>query len=166
MDYGAVKVPGIQNVEISGGNTPRILPRQLSSGSLRGNQTVGNGSNSVVIDSSNNRIVLDQTTVGVATKAQVAVGSLNPSNKTDKSFGLSITDTSGNSMSIGIGADGKLGITFADSDGFITKKYTAETDFMYDKSTKKNRTQSGKMPDGTYNYIAVNTGYDVADFFS
>lgn len=68
-DYKAVNVEGIRNNEVDSGNTDRILPRQLSTGSTRGTQTVGYGNTK--IDGSNNRI-----TIGAPDGSSIGIGSI------------------------------------------------------------------------------------------
>lgn len=66
QDYGQFRPQSVGNREIGSAEVQRILPRQLSSGIMRGTQGVGTGG--VQIDSSNNRIVIpapDGTSIGM-----------------------------------------------------------------------------------------------------
>jgi len=78
---GTVKQPSLSQSNIS-----RVLPRQLSTGSTRGTQTVGYGNTK--IDGSNNRI-----TVGAPDGSSVGMGSV-PDNSGD--FGFFSLDSNGN----------------------------------------------------------------------
>lgn len=80
----------------------RTLPRQLSTGSTRGTQTVGYGS--VKIDGSNNRI-----TIGNSSANSLTIGNFtNTANSTSISqgFGMSINDNSGAFITMGISDNG------------------------------------------------------------
>ena len=56
MVYKTASVPSVNPSDINGGSLGRILPRQNSTGSLRGTQTVGYGNTK--IDGSNNVITV------------------------------------------------------------------------------------------------------------
>lgn len=65
-EYGQYKPSYAANKEIASDNIARVLPRQMSSGIMRGTQGVGTGG--VQIDSSNDRIVIpapDGTSIGM-----------------------------------------------------------------------------------------------------
>lgn len=100
------------------GNTDynqRILPRQLSSGALRGTQNVGYGD--VKIDGSNNQIIIGNVTDTLGGKTQTILGFLGSAATGDESFGLKVTDAKGGQLLIGVLPDGNLGIELIDASG-------------------------------------------------
>lgn len=104
--------PGSANPgDMSQSDISRILPRQLSTGTLRGTQNVGYGS--VKIDGSNDRITIgdnngDSITLG-STSNNVETGAVS------QGFGLNITDSNNASISVGINNDGNVQLLFNDS---------------------------------------------------
>jgi len=78
---GTVKQPSLSQSNIS-----RVLPRQLSTGSTRGTQTVGYGNTK--IDGSNNRI-----TIGTPDGGTIGFGAIPGSNTNE--FGFFSTDSDG-----------------------------------------------------------------------
>ena len=90
----------------------RILPRQVSTGALRGTQSVGYGS--VKIDGSNERIVIGSVTDSLGEQAETVLGKLS---STDSSFGLEVIDDKGGKLLVGMLPDGNLGIALYDSSG-------------------------------------------------
>lgn len=72
---------------LGGSDLSRVLPRQISTGSTRGTQTVGYGNTK--IDGSNNRI-----TIGTPDGGTLGFGSI-PGSTTDE-FGFFSTDSDGN----------------------------------------------------------------------
>lgn len=144
---------------INSSNISRILPRQMSSGTLRGTQNVGYGN--VKIDSSNNRIVLADN----VTNSQIVIGDQNISDPTDQSFGLSITDKNGTTMLLGIQSDGTLGFTFTDSSGFVLFDSNGLRWNWNDKTYNTNQVAIGKLPDESYNIVVAATGENVNDAF-
>lgn len=113
----------------------RMLPRQISTGSTRGTQTVGYGS--VKIDGSNNRI-----TVG-ANGTNITIGDTSDS---DNSTGISLTDSQGNNLVL-------LGNTPGTSP---TNGLT-----VYD-SKHVRRLLAGSYPDGDIKIKLSQSGFDVA----
>lgn len=109
----------IQSVDSASIGSPdynqRIYPRQVSTGSLRGTQTVGYGD--VKIDGSNNRLVIGTNKDSQGRNQQTVLGQLNTSNLADKSFGLKIVNTDGAQILVGILPDGFLGIQLLDASG-------------------------------------------------
>jgi len=93
----------------------RILPRQLSSGALRGTQNVGYGA--VKIDGSNNRITIGSTTNTLGQAQQAIVGQLSSATSQDQSFGFKVVDASGAQILFGILPDGNLGLQQLDASG-------------------------------------------------
>lgn len=113
--YSNIANPNIHTVDAadisSTNSSQRILPRQVSTGALRGTQMVGYGD--VKIDGSNDRITLGSTTNTLGQQAQTLVGKLS-SSVGDQSFGLKVIDASGAELLIGILPDGKLGMQIID----------------------------------------------------
>lgn len=93
----------------------RILPRQVSTGALRGTQNVGYGD--VQIDGSNDRITVGSVTNSLGESAQTILGVLAADSPSDQSFGLKIIDPQGGQLLIGILPDGNLGIQLLDASG-------------------------------------------------
>lgn len=151
--------PSIASKDLSSSNISRMLPRQISTGVLRGTQNVGYGS--VKIDGSNNRIVLGDNVSG----SQIVIGDQNISDPTDQSFGLSITDKNGTTMLIGIQSDGTLGFQFIDSSGFVLFDSNGLRWNWNDKTYGTNQIAVGKMPDDSYNFVVAATGENVNDAF-
>lgn len=102
----------------------RVLPRQLSTGTLRGTQNVGYGN--VKIDGTNNRIILgatDGTSVGIGTIPNDSTGQVGFfATDTDGSLLYKVVngtlyfynkDTSVNYMQIGVLPDGSTGMAVA-----------------------------------------------------
>lgn len=88
LDYGKQKpkVPSVKSSDVGSGSN-RILPRQVSTGTMRGTQNVGYGNTK--IDGSNNRI-----TIGTPDGGTVGMGSI-PGTSPEE-FGFFSTDADGN----------------------------------------------------------------------
>lgn len=141
----------------------RILPRQLSTGALRGTQHVGYGD--VKIDGSNNQIVIGKVTDSLGEQAQTVIGDLTPNNLADKSFGLRVTDATGTSVTYGLLSDGTPGMQITDSSGFVLFKLTGKTWYWYDKNFGTNTMQAGLLPNGDYGWVATPPANNVTDAF-
>jgi hypothetical protein len=141
----------------------RILPRQLSSGALRGTQTVGYGG--VQIDGSNNRIVIGSTTDTLGEQAQTIIGRFNPTNPHDQSFGISVTDANGTTVTFGLLADGSPGMSITDGSGFQLFKLSGLQWDWFDKNYNTNTMRAGLMPDGNYGWVTVPPQNNVKDAF-
>lgn len=78
-----------------------------------------------------------------------------------------IVNTDGSYITLGEIPDGSgdFGIAFFDANDTLIFKQTAETQYLYDKTTGLNVLQTGKLPDDTYGIAGANTGYDVEDGF-
>lgn len=116
-------------------NLSRNLPRQMSTGSTRGTQTVGYGN--VKIDGSNNRISLS------ANSTNITIGDTS---NTDNQTGVSLTDNSNNNLvTIGrvSGEDSTTGLT------------------IYDASNTR-RLLGGLYPNGNIKIALSQPTYDVA----
>lgn len=111
---------------IAGSDLSRTLPRQLSTGTLRGTQNVGYGN--VKIDGTNDRIILgatDGTSVGIGTIPNDATGQVGFfATDTDGSLLYKVVNgtlyfydksTSINYMQIGVLPDGSTGMAVAKS---------------------------------------------------
>jgi hypothetical protein len=107
--YGQAKPAYVSNKEIGGDNIGRVLPRQVSTGIMRGTQGVGTGG--VQIDSSNNRIVIpapDGTAVGM--------GSI-PGSPTEYGF-------------FSLDVDGKLSMKIVNGTMFVYDPQTSKNSFQ------------------------------------
>lgn len=76
-----------------------------------------------------------------------------------------INNSDGGYMLMGAIEGTEFGIAFYDASGKIVSKYTPYTDYVYDPTTGKNIMQTKKLPDGTYGYITVTPGNDVASAY-
>lgn len=139
---------------IAGSNLSRVLPRQLSTGSTRGIQTVGYGT--AKLDGTNNRI-----TVGAPDGSSVGLGSI-PDSATNE-FGFFTVNTSGK-------VTYKLinGVQyFYDDDGNLIQKVQAGTTYVYNPADSfVNVTQSGLLPDGSGGFVVAKPGENVSDVYS
>jgi hypothetical protein len=114
----------------------RVLPRQLSTGSTRGTQTVGYGT--AKLDGSNNRI-----SVGAPDGSSVGMGSIPGS--TTNEYGFFSLDSTGNLvMKIVNGT-----------------KYVYDPAHNY-----VNVTQDGLLPDGSGGFVAAKPGINVDTLFA
>lgn len=125
----------VRDVPLAEAAYDRVLPRQVSSGALRGTQRVGYGSTE--IDGSNNRITISNPADGTS----VGIGSI-PGSLT-----------------------GEFGFFSLDADGNLIMKIVNGTWYVYDITNDKNVMQSGKLPDATYGWAVANAGNNVADGF-
>lgn len=133
---GSISTPG----DGSGGNLSasdisRILPRQMSTGSTRGQQRVGYGT--AMLDGNNNRI-----TVGTPDGGSVGMGSIPGS--TTNEYGFFTLDS-----------DGKLIMKIVNGTKYV---YDPSNDYV-------NITQDGLLPDGSGGFVVAKTGENVADAF-
>lgn len=118
-------------------NLSRVLPRQNSTGSMRGVTTVGYGNTK--IDGTNNTITIGNQSTGFSI-----------------SLGVIQNSTSGEGV----------GFSITDSTNFNLFKMDGQTWFWYDPSTKKNVMQVGLLPDGSYGWAVSAPGFNVSDGFS
>ncbi len=144
--YGLAKHTNVEVGEIPLMDMERMLPRQVSTGSLRGSQSVGYGK--TLIDGSNNRITLGDSIVLAGDEDTI-----------------SITTDTNSILSLGANPDGGAGMSITDDDGFILFKMNGQTWYWYDKTTNKNVMQVGLLPDGSYGMAVAKTGYNVSDGF-
>lgn len=147
-DYGVYKQDSVKEARVSGDNLGRVLPRQLSTGSTRGTQTVGYGDTK--IDGSNNRITVGNSIVLDGDNNQIIV-------------------TSDGNSSLGMGSipgTSEFGFFSLDASGNLIMKIINGTLYVYDPISGKNTVQVGKLPDSTYGAAGANSGFNVADGFS
>jgi hypothetical protein len=136
FDYGRRKstYPSVRSEDVVSGSN-RILPRQLSTGSSRGTQTVGYGNTK--IDGSNNRI-----TIGAPDGSTIGMGAVPDS--IENSFGFFSTNTSGS-----------LVMQITDGTFYV---YDVDNEF-------KNVIQIGRLPDGSYGMVVAKPGSSVEEAF-
>lgn len=149
--------------EFGGSDNSRILPRQISTGALRGTQNVGYGD--VKIDGSSNQIVIGNTVNSLGQKSQTVIGRLS-TNAQDKSFGVKVVDSTGTTVQFGLMKDGTPGMEIYDSSGFVLFKLTGKTWYWFDKIYNTNTMQAGLLPDSSYGWVAVPPANNVTDAFS
>lgn len=117
-------------------NLSRILPRQNSTGSMRGITTVGYGSTK--IDGTNNTI-----TIAAPDGSVIGLGAI-PNSSTGEYGFFSLDNT------------GKVIMKIVNGTMYV---YDPTHDYV-------NVTQSGLMPDGAGGFVAAKPGIDVNDAFS
>ena len=135
---------------IAGGQTPRTLPRQILTGSQRGDWNI-TGSISILdpsISTNTNQgsIKLDGT-----------------------SNAILVTNTDGSVVGMGELPDGSgFGFFAQDASGNLLYKIVGSTIYAYDitQSPATNVMQILELPDGTYGWAVANTGKNVSDGFS
>lgn len=137
------------NNPLDASNISRVLPRQLSTGSTRGTQTVGYGDTK--IDGSNNTITVGDSIL------------LDGGNEV-----ISVTDTTGAVVGMGRipGTQTEFGFFGTDASGNLVFKYVNGTWYDYDPSTSINYMQHGILPDGTGGWAIAAQGDNVSDAYS
>lgn len=129
--------PGGGNTgSLGGSDISRVLPRQLSTGSTRGTQTVGYGNTK--IDGSNNRI-----TIGTPDGGSIGMGSIPGTDPVE--YGFFSTDDSGNVI-----------MKIVNGTKYV---YNPSDDYV-------NVTQDGLLPDGSGGFVAAKPGINVADLYA
>jgi len=141
----------------------RILPRQLSTGSLRGTQTVGYGNTK--IDGSNNVITIGDTILLDGGNNLISVGdsiSISGANNA-----ITVTNTDGSIIGLGlIPSTTEFGFFSLDSGGNLVMKIVNGTKYVYNPTDSyHNVTQDGLLPDGSGGFANAAPGYDVVDMF-
>lgn len=132
-----IYTPGSGNgSQMPSSDQSRIIPRQLSTGTLRGTQSVGYGNTK--IDSSNNRI-----TFSAADGSVVGMGAIPGS--TTNEYGFFSLDTSG-----------KLIMKIVNGTKYV---YDPQNNYV-------NITQDGLLPDGSGGFVAAKPGVDVTSLFT
>lgn len=176
-DYSRHKsaYPTAKAIDI-GSSSNRILPRQLSTGSTRGTQTVGYGDTK--IDGSNNTITVgdsilldgnnDVISVNTDSSASVTLGSIT---QPDGSVGagLVVTNTDGSQTGMGSipGFPGEWGMFLTDEQGRITMKMVNGNIYWYNpEGTLINYMLAGKKPDNTYGWAVAAPGFNVSQGYS
>lgn len=133
----SIVTPGSSNPgSIDGSDISRILPRQLSTGTLRGTQSVGYGT--AKIDGSNNRI-----TIGGPDGSVVGIGSIPGSTTNEYGF-------------FSLDSNGRLIMKIINGTKYV---YDPANNYV-------NITQDGLLPDGTGGFVAAKPGVDVATLFT
>lgn len=165
-------MPSVSQPDYPTSDQSRILPRQLSTGSLRGTQNVGYGDTK--IDGSNNvirvgnGILLDGTNdiIDVVTNSSgsVSLGAIT-TNGVPAGFGLVAKNTDGSTVGMGTipGTVDEFGFFATDSDGTLIFKIVNGTMYMYDGESGINTLQLGKLTNGTTNLVIAKPGTPVSD---
>lgn len=131
-------------------NISRMLPRQMSSGSTRGTQTVGYGNTK--IDGSNNVITVGDSIL------------LDGGNNV-----ITVKNADGSSVGLGSvpGFPGEFGFFSLNSSGQLVMKIVNGTTYMLDPTEGSIvRLEIGLLPDGTYNLATSKPGQDLTTAFS
>lgn len=123
-------------VSVPQSDLSRVLPRQLSTGTMRGTQNVGYGN--AKIDGSNNRI-----TVGGQDGGTVGLGSIPGSTTNENGF-------------FSLDSNGKLIMKIVNGTKFV---YDPKSNYV-------NITQDGLLPDGSGGFVAAKPGVDVSALFA
>lgn len=168
-----IVTPGVGSPGSTGSSDiSRVLPRQLSTGTLRGTQNVGSGGG-VLIDSSNDRIVLGtsgQTGSGavgsiILDGANSAITVSNNISIDGVGDAITVTNTDGSKIGMGkIPNSADFGFFSLDSAGNLVMKIVNGTWYVY-RPDATNMMQSGILPDGTAGWAVASTGNQVADGF-
>lgn len=135
-------------------NLSRVIPRQFSTGTMRGTQRIGYGG--VEIDSSNNTITLNGTP-GTAQQTVLSGSGLTSTNPDGSASGIgAIPDTTPQ----------EYGFFSTDSSGVVIMKIVFGTKYVYNPSDSYvNVTQDGLLPDGSGGFVVAKEGYNVADAY-
>lgn len=143
---------------IDGSDMSRILPRQVSTGTLRGTQNVGYGATK--IDGSNNRITLGDIVLDGNTST-INIGDNIILDGKDNS----ITVTSDDGSQIGFGPipgyPGEFGLFSIDMSGNLIMKIVNGTWYVF-RVDKTNVMQSGILPDKSAGWAVAASGYNVS----
>lgn len=171
-------------------NISRTLPRQISSGALRGTQNVGYGN--VKIDGSNNTIVLGASagsgTVGSIvldgnTSTIIVSENININGSTNA---IIVTNTDGSKVGMGkipnssefgffsVNSSGKMTYKlvnaiqyFYDENGNLIQKVQTGTTYVYNPTDGfVNVTQAGLLPDGSGGFVVAKPGQNVSGAYS
>ena len=124
------------SINIPQSDLSRVIPRQLSSGSLRGTQTVGYGTTK--IDGTNNTI-----TIGAPDGSTIGMGAI-PNSKTGEYGFFSLDKT------------GKLIMKIVNGTKYVYNPL----------DSYNNVTQDGLLPDSSGGFVVANKGSNVSDIFS
>lgn len=124
------------NSEIPTMNMDRVLPRQLSTGSSRGTQTVGYGNTK--IDGTNNTI-----TIAAPDGSSIGMGAIPGSTTNEYGF-------------FSLDKNGKLIMKIVNGTQYV---YNPDDNYV-------NVTQSGLLPDGSGGFVVAKPGTNVVDAFS
>lgn len=127
--------PSIQNNEVEVDKMPRVLPRQVSTGLMKGTQSVGGGG--TLIDSANNRI-----TIGAPDGSTIGMGAIPDTLPEEYGF-------------FSLDSNGKLIMKIVNGTKYV---YNPSDDYL-------NVTQDGLLPDGSGGFVVAKEGYNVSDAF-
>jgi hypothetical protein len=165
--------PGnVQSRDLIQSDISRILPRQQSTGVLRGTQSVGYGDTK--IDASNNRIVLGSS-AGTGNVGSIVLdgntSSIVVSNNITidgVSDAIIVTHTDGSKVGMGkIPNSNDFGFFSIDKLGNLIMKIVDGTTYVYNpKDNFVNVTQSGLLPDGSGGFVVANPGKNVSNAYS
>lgn len=145
-DYGQIKQSYVSNSEIGQDNIGRVLPRQVSTGSLRGTQSVGYGTTK--IDGSNNTI-----TVGDSILLDGNSDVINVTSNDKSQLGMGTIPGAANS--------GQSGFYAVNAAGKLIFKIVNGILYMYDGTSGINTLQMGALSNGTTNLAIAKPGNDV-----
>lgn len=135
---------------LAGSDLSRSLPRQISTGSTRGTQTVGYGATK--IDGTNNTISIGSSIL------------LDGNNEV-----IQVTSDDGSIVGLGKIPDnsGQFGFFSLDTNGNLIMKIVNGTKYVYDPANGfVNVTQDGLLPNGIGGFVAAKPGIDVNAAFS
>jgi hypothetical protein len=149
----------------------RILPRQNSTGTLRGTQNVGYGSTK--IDGSNNVITIgdsitldgnnDVININTDSDASITLGAIKQGGIVI-GFGLAVTNTDGSQVGLGsIPGTTEFGFFATDADGTLVMKIVNGTLYTYNVTSGDNVVQIGKLTNGEYGGAFAQNGSDLVD---
>lgn len=144
------KAVSVDSVDLPGSDISRVLPRQMSTGTMRGTQTVGYGNTK--IDGSNNRITVGDTISLDGDSGQITV-----------------TQPDGTTLGMGIipGFPEESGFFSLDSSGRLVMKIIGGTKTVYDPANNYiDITLDGLLPDGTGGFVAARPGTSAEGLFA
>lgn len=148
---GKIVTPGGGSAAgLASSDLSRSLPRQMSTGSTRGTQTVGYGDTK--IDGSNNVITVGSSIL------------LDGDNDI-----IQVTSDDGSVVGLGKIPDnsGQFGFFSLDTSGNLIMKIVNGTKYVYDPANGfVNVTQDGLLPNGAGGFVAAKPGIDVNAAFS
>lgn len=147
-----------KNPEFAKSDLSRILPRQTSTGSTRGVQTIGYGN--VKLNGPQNNITIGGT--GVAVDQSVILGQYTIGGTTG--VGLAVTNSDGSVVGLGrIPGTDEFGFFATDADGTLVMKVVDGTQYTYNADSGNNVTQLGKLTNGDYGAAFAKDGDDLVE---
>lgn len=165
--------PGnIASKDLPQSDISRILPRQNSTGVLRGTQSVGYGDTK--IDASNNRItlgssagtgnvgsiILDGNTSSIVVSNNITIDGIDNA--------ITVTNTDGSKIGMGkIPNSNDFGFFSVDTSGALIMKIVNGTTYVYNPADSfVNVTQAGLLPNGSGGFVVAKPGQNVSSAFS